>query len=46
MMLRSLRETTGQVEVEALKRQALDRLGWMRLTRNVNEFFDQCIALM
>ena len=45
-MLRILREANGAAETEALKRQVLDRLGWMRLTRNVNEFLDQCIALM
>ncbi len=45
-MLRILREANGTAETEALKRQVLDRLGWMRLTRNVNEFLDQCIALM
>ena len=46
MMLRVLREANGTTETEALKRQVLDRLGWVRLTRNVNEFLDQCIALM
>ena len=46
MMLRFLREANGTTETEALKRQVLDRLGWMRLTRNVNEFLEQCIALM
>ena len=45
-MLRILREANGTAGTEALKRQVLDRLGWMRLTRNVNEFLDQCIALM
>ena len=46
MMLRVLRGANGTTETEALKRQALHRLGWVRLTRNVNEFLDQCIALM
>ena len=34
------------METEALKRQVLDRLGWVRLTRNVSEFLDECIALI
>ena len=46
MMMRVLRGANGTTEIEALKRQVLDRLGWVRLTRNVNEFLDQCIALM
>ena len=46
MMLRVLRGANGTTEIEALKRQVLDRLGWVRLTRNVNEFLDQCVALM
>ena len=44
-LLRVLRETEGTMETEALKRQVLDRLGWVRLTRNVSEFLDECIAL-
>ena len=45
-MLRSLCEAIGPMDAEALKRQALERLGWIRLTRNVSEFLDQCIELM
>ena len=45
-MLRSIHEAIGPVDVVVLKRQALERLGWVRLTRNVSEFLDQCIALM
>ena len=45
-LLRSLRGTIGPMDAEVLKRQALERLGWVRLTRNVSEFLDQCIALM
>ena len=45
-LLRVLRETGGTMETEALKRQVLDRLGWVRLTRNVSEFLDECIALI
>ena len=45
-LLRVLRETGGTLETEALKRQVLDRLGWVRLTRNVSEFLDECIALI
>ena len=45
MMLRFLREATGPIDAEALKRRALERLGWVRLTRNVSEFLDECIAL-
>ena len=45
-LLRSLSAAGGTMETEALKRQVLDRLGWVRLTRNVNEFLDECIALM
>ena len=46
MMLRVLRGVDGARETEVLKRHVLDRLGLIRLTRNVNEFLDQCIALM
>ena len=46
VLLRFLCEASGTMETEALKRQVLERLGWVRLTRNVNEFLDQCIALM
>ena len=46
MLLRSLGGATGHGDVEALKRQALDRLEWGRLARRVNEFLDQCVALM
>lgn len=46
MLLRSLGGATGHVDVEALKRRALDRLEWGRLARRVNEFLDQCVALM
>ena len=45
-MLRSVYEAIGPADEELLKRQALERLGWVRLTRNVSEFLDQCIALM
>ena len=37
---------TGTTELEALKRQLLETLNWVRLTRKVNEFLDQCIALI
>ena len=46
MMLRLLCDDTGEEEAESLKRRALEKLGWVRLTRGVNEFLDQCIALM
>ena len=46
MLLRSLGGATGHVDVEALKRRALDRLECGRLARRVNEFLDQCVALM
>ena len=46
VLLHSLSAAGGTTETEALKRQVLDRLGWVRLTRNVNEFLDECIALM
>ena len=46
MMLRVLRGVDRTPEAEVLKRQVLDRLGLIRLTRNVNEFLDRCLALM
>ena len=45
-LLRSLREEIGPMDHETLKRQALGTLGWVRLTRNISEFLDHCIALM
>ena len=37
---------TGTTEPEALKRQLLETLNWVRLTRKVNEFLDQCMELI
>ena len=37
---------TGTTEPEALKRQLLETLNWVRLTKKVNEFLDQCITLV
>ncbi len=37
---------TGTTEPEALKRQLLETLNWVRLTKKVNEFLDQCITLI
>ena len=45
-MLRFLRETDSQLDQEQLKRQLLSALGWVRLTPNVSEFLDRCIALI
>ena len=45
-ILRSLRAALGSVDVEDLKREALGKLGWVRLTRNVSDFLDRCAALM
>ena len=45
-MLKSLRERDSQLDQEQLKRQSLSALGWVRLTPNVSEFLDRCIALM
>ena len=44
-MLKSLRERDTQLDQEQLKRQLLSALGWVRLTPNVSEFLDRCIAL-
>lgn len=46
MLLRSLGGATGHVDVETLKKRARDRLQYGRLARRVNEFLDQCVALM
>ena len=46
VLLRSLCEADGTMEPETLKRQVLDRLRWVRLTRNVSAFLDECIALI
>ena len=45
-MLKSLRERNSELDQEQLKRQLLSVLGWVRLTPNVSEFLDRCIALM
>ena len=45
-LLRLLGDVLGSTDAKILKRQALKELGWVRLTRNVNEFLDECIALM
>ena len=45
-MLRILRAGSPELDPEALKRQALERLGWLRLAKNVSGFLDRCIALM
>lgn len=45
-MLRLLSEGAPALEPETLKRRVLERLGWVRLTRNVSEFLDRCIELM
>ena len=45
-MLRVLGEGAPALEPEELKRQVLGRLGWARLTQNVNEFLDRCIGLV
>lgn len=44
-MLKALRERYSQLDQEQLKRQLLSALGWVRLTPNVSEFLDRCIAL-
>ena len=45
-MLKSLRERDSQLDQEQLKRQLLSAFGWVRLTPNVSEFLDRCIALI
>ena len=45
MMLRDLLQADPTVDTESLKRRALERLGWVRLTRNASNFLDECISL-
>ena len=45
MMLRDLRQADPAADTESLKRRALERLGWVRLTRNASAFLDECISL-
>ena len=45
MMLRALREADPTLDAEELKRRALEKLGWVRLTRNASAFLDECISL-
>ena len=35
----------GTTDSEALKRQLLETFNWVRLTKKVNEFLDQCMEL-
>ena len=45
-MLRALSGSGGSVNKEDLKRQALERLGWGRLARNISDFLDRCATLV
>ena len=45
-LLRLLHSADQTLEPEALKRQALERLGWVRLTQNASAFLDDCLSLM
>ena len=45
-MLRLLGTDTVATDPEALKRQLLETLNWVRLTKRVSGFLDQCIALI
>ncbi len=45
-ILRSLIDDTEQVNVEGLKKRAIEELRWARLTRKINDFLEQCIKLM
>ncbi len=45
MMLRELRQADPTLDSESLKRRALERLGWVRLTRNASTFLDECVSL-
>ena len=45
MMLRDLRKADPTLDAEPLKRRGLEKLGWVRLTRNASAFLDECISL-
>ena len=45
MMLRDLRKADPTLDAELLKRRGLEKLGWVRLTRNASAFLDECISL-
>ena len=45
-MLAFIGAENGTADPETLKRQLLETLNWVRLTKKVNEFLDQCIALI
>ena len=45
-MLLLIGTETGATGPDVLKRQLLETLNWVRLTKKVNEFLDQCIALI
>ena len=45
MMLRDLRKADPTMDAEPLKRRGLEKLGWVRLTRNASAFLDECISL-
>ncbi len=44
-MLWELRQAAPTLDEEAVKRLALEKLGWVRLTRDASEFFDECLSL-
>ena len=45
MMVQDLRQADPALDAESLKRKALEKLGWVRLTRNASTFLDECILL-